>query len=180
MRTTDVRNNYFDWLVGLVNGRDTAVSYRKLLLRLHETEFRWVMPRDENRADDGISLRWRYAYDKHMESQYPEIMRALEGESSILEMMIALAIRCEETMDDNAVGDRTSQWFWGMVKSLGLDTMYDNRFDSDRVNDILERFLDREYEPNGRGGLFYIRDCKDDLRCVEIWSQLWWYVDTIA
>ena len=32
---------------------------------------------------------------------------------SVLEMMIALAIRCEEhIMDDPDVGNRTGQWFW--------------------------------------------------------------------
>ena len=37
----------------------------------------------------------------------------------------------------------------------------------------------REYAPDGRGGLFTIRNCEEDLRKVEIWYQLCWYLDTI-
>lgn len=105
----------------------------------------------------------------------------LDGPCSILEMMIALAIRCEETiMDDTSRGDRTSQWFWEMIVSLGLGSMSDDRFAPDIVDDILDRFLNREYEPNGKGGLFTIKNCEYDLRDVEIWYQLCWYLDSIT
>lgn len=180
MSTTYVRDDYFDWLVGLIGGRNRTPSFRKLLLRLHETEFRWRMPMDENRADDGISLRWKYTYDNHKESVYDDIKKALAGSCSVLEMMVALAIRCEDTMDDASVGNRTNQWFWEMIKSLGLGSMYDSRFDSDYVNDTLNTFMDRHYAPDGRGGLFTIHGCDEDLRKVEIWSQLWWFLDTIV
>jgi hypothetical protein len=95
-------------------------------------------------------------------------------------MMIALAIRCEESItDDPRKGDRTGQWFWGMVRNLGLGGMYNDIFDAQIADDIIERFLDREYEPDGRGGLFTIRDCDCDLRDAEIWHQLCWYLNTI-
>ena len=81
-------------------------------------------------------------------------------------------------MDDPLLGDRTGQWFWNMIRSLGLGGMYGNRFDIQEADYIIERFLDREYEPDGRGGLFTITDCEDDLRDVEIWHQLWWYLAT--
>ena len=45
------------------------------------------------------------------------------------------------------------------------------------VEDIIYQFLYRAYEPNGKGGLFYIRDYYEDLRNVEIWTQLCWYLD---
>lgn len=178
MSAAYVRDDYFNWLTGRIGGCVTAASFKKLLWRLHETDFRWKLPMDENRASDGIELRWSYTCETHKTAMYDEIKRALEGECSVLEMMVALAIRCEETMDDVTVGNRTSYWFWEMVKSLGLGAMHDNRFDSDYVNDILETFLDRKYAPDGRGGLFTIRNCEHDLRKVEIWSQLWWFIDS--
>mgnify|MGYP003235589453 FL=1 len=96
-------------------------------------------------------------------------------------MILALAIRCEETiMDDPSIGDRTQQWFWGMITNLGLGSMTDSRFDRDAANDILERFLDREYEPDGKGGLFTVRNCDSDLRDVEIWYQMCWYLNHIT
>jgi hypothetical protein len=95
-------------------------------------------------------------------------------------MMIALAIRCEDFMDNPSIGDRMPQWFWGMITSLGLGSMTDDNFDRDYIDDVIDVFLDRNYAPNGKGGLFTIRNCKDDLRYVEIWYQLCWYLNSIA
>jgi hypothetical protein len=96
-------------------------------------------------------------------------------------MMVALAIRCEETiMDDALLGDRTGQWFWGMIHNLDLNCMTDNRFDRDYVDDCVARLLNREYDPDGRGGLFTVRNCPHDMRDVEIWCQLSWYLGSIT
>lgn len=53
-------------------------------------------------------------------------------------------------------------------------------FDKKIVNIVIEKFLDREYEPNGQGGLFVIRNCRKDLREVPIWQQLCWYLDNFS
>ena len=174
-------NSYFEWLSDLVCGQrySEQISYRKLLMRLHDTEFRWSIPKDENRAEDGLDLRWRFAnvYD----IPFDLVEDAIDEPCSVLEMMVALAIRCEETiMDDPAMGDRTSQWFWGMIVSLGLGSMNDHRFDRRVVDDVIDRFLDRDYEPDGTGGLFTINHCDRDLRTAEIWHQLCWYLNSIT
>ena len=96
-------------------------------------------------------------------------------------MMVALAIRCEETIMDNPeMGDRTTQWFWAMVVSLGLGSMTNETYDEKEVSNIVTIFLQREYAPNGKGGLFTIKNTKKDLRDVEIWHQLCWYLDNMA
>lgn len=174
----DLRDEYFEYLCDLVGGvvYSQEVSFRKLLIQLHDTEFIAVIPRDANRADDGASLRFRFALD-HGFVDAPE----LDGPCSIFEMMVALAIRCEETIMDNpAYGNRTGQWFWGMVRNLGLGSMLDNAYDSEAVEEILYKFLYREYEPDGRGGLFTVRRCPYDLRNLEIWVQLNWYLNSIT
>lgn len=176
-----INNDYFEWLFNLVCGdrysRD-YITYEKLLRYLHDTEFRYSIPKDKNRAGDGIDLRYRFAI-RYSDSQDATLY--LKGPCSVLEMMIALAIRCEENiMDDAQIGDRTGQWFWQMVANLGLGSMDDNRFDIQLVEDVIERFLDREYEPDGKGGLFTVRHCEYDLRDVEIWYQLCWYLDSIT
>ena len=80
-------------------------------------------------------------------------------------------------MDNPTFGDRTGQWFWDMVRNLGLMNMTDDRFDEGHVSKVIHIFLDRKYEPDGQGGLFKIRHCRRDLREVEIWCQLNWYLD---
>ena len=94
-------------------------------------------------------------------------------------MLVALAVRIEETIkDDPRYGDRTRQWFWSMLKNMGLNMMTDDVFDKEYCQEKLRIFINREYEPDGKGGLFYIPDHGDeDLRDLEIWTQLCWYLN---
>lgn len=164
---------YYQWLCDIVSKDlfSEHVSYDRLLSYLSHREFTTIIPKDINRAMDGIDLRLRY---QTITGEYPKRYEPC----SVLEMMVALSIRCEETIMDNPeYGDRTSQWFWGMIKTLGLYSMTDDRFDEDYVSSVIDRFLNREYAPNGEGGLFKIRNCEYDLRDVEIWYQLCWYLD---
>lgn len=170
-----IKEEYFNWLYNYVcEGKShDKMSYKKLFEYLHDIEFTYSIRNDENRAHDGIDLRYRFA----MLCNDRNIVYILEGPCSILEMMVALAIRCEETiMDDTRYGNRTYQWFWSMMTSLGIGYMNDNRFDKAKANDAIMKFLNRNYSPNGKGGLFYIPNCTDDLRNVEIWTQMCWYL----
>lgn len=179
----DINTEYFEWLFDKVCGDrfGRGISYRNLLVRLHNTEFTYIIPKDQNRAKWGIELRRRFVLTCGYEDQYDQVMSKLIGPCSVLEMMVALAIQCEEnTMDDPRYGDRTRQWFWNMITSLGLGGMMDGVYDERAVDDIIRRFLRREYSPDGKGGLFTIRNCLIDLRDVEIWHQCCWYLDTIT
>ena len=181
MTKNEIINEYFEWLSYVVCGEqyEGAISYRKLLTHLHEVEFTYILPMDENRAGNGINLRYRWALDIDEDTDY--ILDVLDGPCSVLEMMVALALHCEENiMDDPKYGNRTGQWFWGMVNNLGLGAMYDELYDERYVDEVITRFLNREYERDGRGGLFTIKNCKYDLRDVEIWHQLSWYLSTIV
>ena len=55
--------------------------------------------------------------------------------------------------------------------------MTDDEYDKQVANKIINRFLNRDYGKDGRGGLFTIEGAKRDLRYVEIWSQAMWYLD---
>ena len=175
----EIINEYFDWLYNYVcKGRShDKVSYTKLFECLHQIEFTYLIPKDANRAGDGIDLRYRFA----MLKDDVGIVDILDGPCSVLEMMVALAIRCEETiMDNTGYGDRTGQWFWDMMNNLGIGMMNNDIFEAEIVEDIIHNFLNRCYEPDGKGGLFYIRGCEDDLRDIEIWVQLCWYLDNFV
>ena len=175
-----IRNEYFDWMINVVSNNrfSKEVSFNKLLMYLHNTEFSYSIPKDKNRAVDGVDLRYRFAYEH---SDIRDAESYLSGPCTVLEMMVALSIRCEESIMDNPeLGDRTGQWFWGMIASLGLGSMMDSCFDRAYVDQVIDRFLNRKYQPNGRGGLFTVRNCKRDLRNVEIWYQMCWYLDGIV
>lgn len=175
MTKNEIREYYFNWLCELVckNRYSKSVSYSQLLAKLDEVEFTYLIPNDQNRAENGMALRWRF----YCETGYDALR---DGPCSVLEMMVALAIECEVTiMDDPNVGDRTGQWFWNMIVNLGLGSMTDYKFDDIYVDGVIHRFLNREYEPNGKGGLFTVRNCRYDLRTVEIWNQMCWYLGSI-
>lgn len=179
MSRVNIKDDYFNWMYDLVSkGRySSATSYRKLLSYLHEVEFTYMYTKDEDRAYDGINLRHRYALTTN---RYRHVSKALNGDPcSVFEMILALAIRCENTMDDPLLGDRTGQWFWRMIVSLGLGGMTDSLFDRQEAEKIMSRFLNREYSPEGRGGLFTIKGCDRDLRYMLIWDQHCYYLDTM-
>lgn len=175
----NIRNDYFNWLYDYVcKGRvHNKLSYNKLFILLHNIEFTFSIPNDINRAKDGVDLRYRFSLDYGDHT----IVDILDGPCSVLEMMIALAIRCEESiMDDTMYGDRTGQWFWSMMSNLDIGYMDDEVFNKQIVEDRIYNFLDRNYDPDGKGGLFYIKDCEEDLRDYEIWTQLCWYLYRFA
>lgn len=173
-------DEYFDWLCHIVSRKNGGriLSYKKLLYHLFNTDFIYTIEMDGNRAEDGINLRYQFGqeneYDQRIIASCLDIMPC-----SVLEMMIALAIRQEDIMEDPKYGDRTSQWFWEMIDSLGLIFMDDSRFDTHHVDSIIQIFLNREYRKDGKGGLFTIKRCKYDLRHVDIWYQMNWYLNTI-
>ena len=174
-----IRNDYFEWMYQLMCGGRFAksISYRKLFTALHDREFTYFVPYDENRADDGIALRYRYCLLHDCEN----LEYCLDGPCSILEMMVALAIRCEERiMSDPEKGDRTAQWFWDMIRSLGLSSMVDYNYDEQFVNDVIWTFLNRKYSPTGKGGLFTVRGWRRDARDAEIWHQLMAYLNNLG
>lgn len=174
-----LRKDYFEWMYSTVcDGRfANENSYRDLISYLDRVEYRWILPDDANRAADGEqSLRWRFLFWNGMEDRIYE----LKGSCTVLEMILAMAFRCEEIMDDAVIGDRTAQWFWDMINNLGLGGMTDRRFDINYVEDVVNTFLDRKFNPDGHGSLFVVRNCHTDLRDVNIWTCMLWYLDNIT
>ena len=172
MTEDELIDRYFEWMYQLVvDNRYSNKSYRKLFSRLHDTEFTYTIPMDGNRAEDGIDLRYRFGREQNYSD--PMIASLLDNRPcSILEMMTALAIRCEENLMDNPeAGDRTGLWFWDMLDSLGLGTMDDSRFSRSYTDKVLHRFLERKYARNGDGGLFTVNN-GHDMRTTEIWYQM--------
>ena len=173
-----IKSDYFEWLYNLMCKKrfDNKITYRQLLEFLHEVEFTYFIPYDENRAADGISLRYRYCLLHGCE----DLECYISGPCSVLEMMVALAIHCESIMADPSIGDRTAQWFWSMITNMGLGSMSDDKYSEWTVNDIVTRFLEREYDYDGRGGLFRVKGWDRDMRTAEIWHQLMAYMNSIG
>lgn len=181
MTRDQIEGEYFRWLCDTISlCRVSKIRpFTKLLSHLHRIEFTYSLEMDANRADDGIRLRYRfgsiYKYSDSVISNYLDTMPC-----SILEMMVALSLGCEEhIMKDHELGDRTGEWFWGMINNLRLGTMTNSTYNNDRVEDTIQKLMDRDYGYYGEGGLFTISNTRRDLRDVDIWYQMCWYLNTI-
>lgn len=170
---------YFSWVLEQINTeKNKNVSiYSKLLEYLYSKDFTYKCWSDENRAKYGIDLRYRFGLEYGY--SYGEIDDHWDDKPcSVLEMMIALAIQCEShIMYDPENGNRTGYWFWKMIENLGLISMKNSKFNNKTADRIINRFLNKDYEKNGKGGLFIIKNSNRDMRIVDIWYQMLWYLD---
>lgn len=188
---------YFNWLCVMVHIDDYLGKQWYILAKtLHDIEFYWSVNNDDNRATDGVKLRevWLTTLKNEAEDLGVSVdipLDALNGPCTMLEMMIGLASRIEsDIMQADRYGNRTQMWFWYMVHNLLSDAnmdgcMWDCMWWIDKLRDdmalpdglnavriMVIRCLDRDYEPNGRGGcLFPVNSYDVDRREVELWYQ---------
>lgn len=164
-------SDYFDWLCEQVyiDGRYTDESYWKLAKILFNTPFEFSLAMDGNRELDALDLRDHYQGDD-----------IFSEEATVLEVLIALAKRIENLLDELDGEDRSIMYFWEMINNLRLDRYSDNLFrmypDKHdiyfyQIKTQLHRWLNRDINYDGSGGLFPLRDPKRDQRDVDIWYQ---------
>lgn len=162
---------YLNWLYSKVstgNVQTPSSSYWKLLRDLHSIEFVWLVIGDDNRAEDGLDLRKAFINQSHIEVD-PGWMHL---GCSVLEMLVAFSRVAEFETDRPA-----QEWFWEFIDNLGLTKFNDARTgSSQRVTEIIDRFVWRTYRPDGKGGLFPLRHPEHDQRKVEIWYQFCEYL----
>ena len=140
---TQIEKRYFDWLYEIVCGKwePRNLSFHSLLTFLYDKQFVPDNEMDCNRAVDGENLRDRFLDQQNDISA--KDMRAvtetfLHKPCSMLEMMVALALRCEETiMEDADAGNRTGQWFWNMLSKLLMQISLTQKGQPDQRRSIL-------------------------------------------
>lgn len=168
-------DEYEYWLCSTVLTSESDLDiYKPLLDILATIEFTWSIPNDDNRAHDGQHLRYVYA-----EESYDHAYMKFSLPCSVLEMMVALAHRIDDDiMYEAEYGDRTSEWFWVMIRNLGLECAteeelrYDGKYGEAYVRHVIDVFMNRTYCKDGRGGLFPVKNVRTDQRKVEIWYQM--------
>lgn len=175
---TQLQCDYFQWLSDTACRNDCSDfgTWDTLLQILHSIDFVFMMEMDRNRASDGLALRSRFGRERKIPDYLIE--QELYFPCSVLEMMVALADRCESQIMDRMDGEvRTGKWFLAMIESLGLSSMRDPNCDEYFVLQIVRRFLLRQYSPDGTGGLFTVPRCRQDMRQIDIWYQMMAYLN---
>jgi len=155
--------NYFQWLYGLVS-LESPQTHWSLAKILFTKEYIWIVPNDDNRAEDGRALRREFC----AETQIVADREWMELGCSMLEMLIALSRRLSFEADGEP-----RAWFWHFIHILGLSSYSDDvRMPKRRIDAILDSVIWRTYRFNGDGGLFPLKNPERDQRKVEIWYQL--------
>ena len=165
---------YFDWLCRKA-GIGEERSYYILASALHMMTFRpgSRIETDKNRAQDGLSLRVEF-----MEKHGRKGTSINRGPCSMLEFLIGLAKRMSFVMceDEADVGEKTGHYFWKLIRNLRLLKLDDERYSQLNgdfyVQEAVDRVLMRTYDADGDGGLFPLREPKEDQRNTEIWYQM--------
>lgn len=161
-----IEDLYFNWLCAKVMYDEPGRSV-DLLKILHGTEFQWLLHGDQNREEDGKALRRHFVRETQLGHPDPALP------CSVLEMMIALAVRAE-FQTDIPVKD----WFWTMMRNLKIDEFRVVRpSDIPYINGALYKLVHRRYDSWGIGGLWPLTRPIQDQREVEIWYQLCAYLE---
>lgn len=159
-------NAYFDWLVSQID-IPKGKSYDGLLGRLHLWEFAWLVPGDNNRYQDALDLRSEYLSINP--SSY--IIYKLV---SVLEVTIALSRRVA------FIAENTQEyWAWCLIKNVGLARKSDPLTSTQiqTIDQILHNLVWRQYNHDGTGGFFPLKETIQDQTKVEIWYQMNAYVN---
>lgn len=164
---TPLEESYFVWLCKPLD-KKWDISFTTATLRqLHRTEFKPFIANDKNRAADGKELREEYLYRHPVKSSAWELDGWMALETSVLEVLIALADRAAYQS-----GDTMADWLFAFLCNLGLDESPA----SSKIRNTLQRFNERTYSRDGLGGLFPLRNPVEDQRRVELWYQMSAYI----
>jgi hypothetical protein len=141
-----------------------------LLEELLDSPFEVIIDRDSNRLKDGENIRKAFFTENGVSGMF------IDHEISVLEVILALAIRIDQEYTGNPRNPHPELIFWELLGNLGLDKFDNIHFNSDIIYEILGIFINREYDFNGNGGLFPLKNPICDQREVELWSQAMAYL----
>ena len=157
-------STYFNKLMKIIDGS----GYECLMKALYRIDFHSKYPLDENLERKVMDFRWEMGYvgmDK----------------PSLFEVLVIMSMDCERNiMHKTEMGNRTAYWYWAMMQNLGFQYLDDEEYGPDADDFVVETcdiLLSRMYNRDGSGGgLFQLKNCKEDLRYVPFWIQLTWWL----
>jgi hypothetical protein len=166
--TPQIEDDYFQWLTSQIElPADNPHTYNDLFTRMHEIEFVWSVPHDDDRVQDGLNLRNQFLNGRRYK---------FTSGVSVLEVLIALSIRVAFT-----AGGYAPIWAWQLIENLHLDRRFDpfTKGRAERVDETLETLIWRTYQRDGKGGFFPLNQALEDQTKVDIWNQMNMYVNEI-
>lgn len=160
-----IRHEYQEWLT-LQVGDSSVNDIHPVCNLMHQKAFVWFISNDDNRLRDGEDLRLEFLYEKYD----PSMVHALRlPHVSVLEVLVALSHRLAFFQ-----GGDDCDWAWFLMGNLGLQEFRGKLTPKKReaIDEILDKLIWRQYEPDGQGGFFPLAWPNEDQRKIEIWYQM--------
>lgn len=175
-----IKSDYFRYLCDLAHVNREENSYFLLASVLHKKHFYSIIANDDNRIGDGKALRTKFVQN----SKYINY-ECIDGPCTFFEFLIGLASRMAFTLEDTNDEEYIGKYFYELLENCGLSEANDDNFysvevDSDIIDAIVDRILERRYKKDGSGGLFPIKTWTkndSDQRKTEIWYQMARYLN---
>lgn len=136
-------------------------GYKEIFNKLGKIDYIYQMVLDASRADIAKQYRKYFSYETGV---YPDDIA--DNSCSVLEVFCSIA----EDMSTNSCAGSPQSFLREIFSNLHLT--------SSNCEAAIYKWLYRQYEPNGKGSIFYIPNTKVDLRNLTIWDQMVLYLNT--
>ena len=156
-------DGYLDWL----RPCDELDNFQQLLLYLNTIPFKYKREMDANQLRHADELRERIAAKYNIKYNY-------FVPASVLEVLLSLADRFSTVLF--VPGDTQFDGFIDIFRlfldNLGLNLFDDDNFDQDKVSNIIEKWLNLEYNKDGTQGNIVVKPGYNKLKSLDMWMQL--------
>jgi len=164
-----------EWLIESVNNRKDK-RFNRLLTILYNKEFYSLINYDENRAKDGTQLRNLWQSENKLSEEDIAF-----GVAKILEVLLGISKRVWHEIYGSKYSEKLdpSDIFWILLDNLGLTKFSDEYLASgmfEEIDEILVRWVERQYNKNGVGGIFPVLRASKNMRNLELWDQMSLYI----
>jgi hypothetical protein len=170
----NIMEAYFRWLYEQVfDPGPASESFTVVCWIMHQVPFQVLVRGDDNRVAEAAGLR--NGFKKFAGSLGPEELSDLMSpDASVFEVLVALTDRATFIVP---LGHKV--WFRIFIENLDLDDYNDQhqeRRSDFPIEQVIAKFNDRRYTHKGRGGIFPLRQTRNDQRQVELWYQMGEYM----
>ena len=172
-RMTQLEDLLFDTLVLEAYQKDFYVLHNRALAKiLHSIPFYWTDISDSNRAGDANSYRaWDFATIHNIHYVTPQDLIWVDSAPSVFEVLMGMARRLTFMFSDFP-----HVYYQEMVRNLFEGRTfgaYISPVEETEIRVVVDRWLARQFESNGRGSPFPINQLDiQDQRTISLWDQM--------
>lgn len=166
---------YFQWLMSFVDidaPLPPSEKHTLLAQQLHETPYEWYIEMDSNRALDGVDMRYDFA-----ESIDVDLRSVPLNGSSLLEVLVALALKAAYLSDGLIYLDTPQKWMEEMLTNVGLYEYTDDSYDPKAVTKISRQIMVKTLRSKSNYIFPKSIFTDDELYNHELWYQLNYYIE---